>query len=83
MESIKKECTPLKRDYDACFLKWFSDKYLKGDQDDDCGDLFVKYQECVLVETFQYVSLPYSLSKGSSQRKRNESRRIERSGAWN
>eukprot|EP00118_Oscarella_pearsei_P004613 m.20018 g.20018 ORF g.20018 m.20018 type:complete len:79 (+) comp27954_c0_seq2:170-406(+) len=48
MESIKKECTPLKRDYDACFLKWFSDKYLKGDQDDDCGDLFVKYQECVL-----------------------------------
>lgn len=47
MNSLADECTPLKHEYDACFNSWFSEKYLKGDMRDECGDLFKKYQECV------------------------------------
>lgn len=47
MNSLADECTPLKHEYDACFNSWFSEKYLKGDTRDECGDLFKKYQECV------------------------------------
>ena len=53
MNSVKEECTPLKRDYDACFNKWYSTKYLKGDyHSDDCAALFTKYQQCVTVSTY-------------------------------
>ncbi|XP_062501797.1 uncharacterized protein LOC134178894 [Corticium candelabrum] len=49
MNSVKEECTPLKREYDACFNRWYSNKYLKGDyHSDDCATLFAKYQECVM-----------------------------------
>lgn len=49
MESIGKECTPLKKEYDDCFNKWYSEKFLKGDTAPDCNDLFLKYRDCVMV----------------------------------
>ncbi|CAD7089408.1 unnamed protein product [Hermetia illucens] len=48
MNSIGEECTELKRQYDACFNNWFSEKFLKGQTDDSmCAPIFKVYQECV------------------------------------
>lgn len=49
MNSISPECQELKEKYDACFNKWFSEKYLKGNTKDECSGLFEVYQECVKV----------------------------------
>ena len=36
------------RRYDSCFLKWYSEKFLRGNsRDDDCADLFKGYQGCL------------------------------------
>ncbi|TPX39374.1 hypothetical protein SeLEV6574_g07262 [Synchytrium endobioticum] len=47
MGSLAPECTTLKHDYDACFNKWYSEKFLKGIKGGDCEELFRKYKECV------------------------------------
>ncbi|XP_071489458.1 TP53-regulated inhibitor of apoptosis 1-like [Diadema setosum] len=47
MNSLNEECNDLKHEYDACFNSWFSEKFLKGDTTDSCGELFRKYQQCV------------------------------------
>jgi len=47
MNSLNDECTPLKREYDACFNSWFRENYLKGETNDVCGEVFKKYQACV------------------------------------
>ncbi|KAJ1772043.1 Mitochondrial distribution and morphology protein 35 [Coemansia sp. RSA 1813] len=47
MESISKECTPLKQEYDACFTKWYSEKFLQGEKTNDCAELFKQYQTCL------------------------------------
>ncbi|KAJ1966399.1 Mitochondrial distribution and morphology protein 35 [Dipsacomyces acuminosporus] len=47
MESIGKECTPLKHEYDACFNKWYSEQFLNGEKTNDCAEAFKKYQECL------------------------------------
>ncbi|XP_004932084.1 TP53-regulated inhibitor of apoptosis 1-like [Bombyx mandarina] len=48
MNSIGEECTDLKKKYDDCFNTWFSERFLKGDQDDSvCAGIFKIYQECV------------------------------------
>ena len=47
MNSLGEECTPLKHEYDTCFHHWFREKYLKGDVQDTCADLFKKYQTCL------------------------------------
>ncbi|KAK6190143.1 hypothetical protein SNE40_002074 [Patella caerulea] len=47
MNSIGEECTNLKRNYEDCFNKWFSEKFLKGNNEDDCAPLFKVYQTCV------------------------------------
>jgi len=50
MNSISPECQELKVQYDACFNRWFKDKFLKGLTDDkSCADLFASYQSCVKV----------------------------------
>ncbi|KAF2365222.1 Mitochondrial distribution/morphology family 35/apoptosis, partial [Trinorchestia longiramus] len=47
MNSVSAECQELKDVYDACFLSWFSEKFLKGSTEDTCAPLFVQYQKCV------------------------------------
>ncbi|PVV03116.1 hypothetical protein BB560_002417 [Smittium megazygosporum] len=47
MESISSECTPLKEEYEKCFNKWYSEKFLKGDKEDACKELFIKYRKCI------------------------------------
>ena len=52
MDSINPECNPLKHEYDACFNKWYAEKFLKGlwtgeEGNVPCAELFHKYQACV------------------------------------
>lgn len=50
MDSIGEACNDLKKEYDACFNTWFSEKFLKGDANDSiCAPLFKVYQQCVKV----------------------------------
>lgn len=46
--SIAPECNEIKEKYDTCFLKWYSEKYLRGHhQTNECEELFVKYRTCL------------------------------------
>ncbi|KAH8299883.1 hypothetical protein KR044_007277 [Drosophila immigrans] len=48
MNSIGDDCNELKKQYDACFNNWFSERFLKGQTDDSaCAPIFKVYQECV------------------------------------
>ncbi|KAJ2870624.1 Mitochondrial distribution and morphology protein 35 [Coemansia asiatica] len=47
MDSLGSECTPLKHQYDACFTKWYSGKFLNGERSNDCAEVFKKYQQCI------------------------------------
>jgi len=48
MNSLDPECNELKTKYDSCFNLWFTEKFLKGDTNDDmCAPLFVVYRDCV------------------------------------
>ncbi|KAJ3112938.1 Mitochondrial distribution and morphology protein 35, partial [Nowakowskiella sp. JEL0407] len=48
MASISPACTELKKNYDTCFNKWYSEKFLKGVLHQDCDALFKSYQKCVM-----------------------------------
>lgn len=79
MNSISKKCQEAKEKYDACFNAWFSEKYLKGDTKDDCGELFKVYQKCVkeaiVEQKIEIWDLPseYDIpNKSSSDHYRNE-----------
>jgi len=48
MNSLDPACNELKQKYDTCFNLWFTEKFLKGDTNDDmCAPLFVLYKDCV------------------------------------
>jgi len=47
MESVGKECTQLKHQYEDCFNQWFVEGFLKGDKTDPCKPLFTIYSECL------------------------------------
>ncbi|KAL1929065.1 hypothetical protein VTP01DRAFT_2124 [Rhizomucor pusillus] len=47
--SVGPDCTELKQKYDACFNKWYSEKFLKGDTRPECEELFKDYRACVMV----------------------------------
>ncbi|KFA62044.1 hypothetical protein S40285_02154 [Stachybotrys chlorohalonatus IBT 40285] len=47
--SLAPECNEVKERYDTCFLKWYSEKYLRGGEKDnkECVGLFTEYQKCL------------------------------------
>ncbi|KAF7544701.1 hypothetical protein G7046_g9733 [Stylonectria norvegica] len=49
--SLAPECNEVKERYDTCFLKWYSEKYLRGQEKDnqECNALFKDYQRCLNV----------------------------------
>ncbi|CAI4220035.1 unnamed protein product [Parascedosporium putredinis] len=49
--SLAPECNEVKERYDTCFLKWYSDKYLRGNGTDsnECSALFKEYRKCLEV----------------------------------
>ncbi|XP_069475865.1 TP53-regulated inhibitor of apoptosis 1 isoform X1 [Ambystoma mexicanum] len=50
MNSVGEGCTDMKREYDQCFNRWFSERFLRGEGGaDPCGELFRCYRECVQI----------------------------------
>ncbi|EME78157.1 uncharacterized protein MYCFIDRAFT_145654 [Pseudocercospora fijiensis CIRAD86] len=46
--SLAPECNEVKERYDTCFLKWYSEKFLRGTaKNDECEPLFKQYKECL------------------------------------
>ncbi|PHH79329.1 hypothetical protein CDD80_5092 [Ophiocordyceps camponoti-rufipedis] len=47
--SLAPECNEVKERYDTCFLKWYSEKYLRGGEKDskECEELFQVYRKCL------------------------------------
>ncbi|KAI6245889.1 Mitochondrial distribution and morphology protein 35 [Erysiphe necator] len=46
--SLAPQCNESKERYDSCFLKWYSEKYLRGNvMKDDCAPLFEEYKACL------------------------------------
>ncbi|TVY30854.1 Mitochondrial distribution and morphology protein [Lachnellula hyalina] len=46
--SLAPECNEVKERYDSCFLKWYSEKYLRGKgKTDECSALFKDYKHCL------------------------------------
>ncbi|WPH04269.1 Hypothetical protein R9X50_00715800 [Acrodontium crateriforme] len=46
--SLAPECNEVKERYDTCFLKWYSEKYLRGTaMSDECEPLFKEYKACL------------------------------------
>ncbi|PSN62483.1 hypothetical protein BS50DRAFT_577387 [Corynespora cassiicola Philippines] len=46
--SLAPECNEVKERYDTCFLKWYSEKYLRGAaKTDECAPLFKEYEKCL------------------------------------
>ncbi|RDL32541.1 putative MDM35 Mitochondrial Distribution and Morphology protein [Venustampulla echinocandica] len=46
--SLAPECNDAKERYDSCFLKWYSEKYLRGKgTTDECAGLFKEYKQCL------------------------------------
>ncbi|KAF1352345.1 mitochondrial distribution/morphology family 35/apoptosis [Delphinella strobiligena] len=46
--SLAPECNEVKERYDSCFLKWYSEKYLRGTAtNDECEPLFKQYKTCL------------------------------------
>ncbi|KAG9299119.1 hypothetical protein G9A89_020432 [Geosiphon pyriformis] len=52
-QSIGSNCNQLKTEYDTCFNKWYSEKFLKGDSTPECEELFQAYRGCVLAAVKQ------------------------------
>ena len=52
MDSIGKECNPLKHEYDNCFNRWYTEEFINGgwtaEKGQPCLELFQKYRECVM-----------------------------------
>ncbi|KAL2117431.1 hypothetical protein VTJ04DRAFT_7091 [Mycothermus thermophilus] len=49
-QSLAPECNELKERYDTCFLKWYSEKYLRGlgtTDNNECAGLFKEYSKCL------------------------------------
>ncbi|PHH52766.1 Mitochondrial distribution and morphology protein 35 [Ceratocystis fimbriata CBS 114723] len=49
--SLAPECNEIKEQYDTCFLKWYSEKYLRGERSENtqCLALFNQYRSCLTV----------------------------------
>ncbi|KAK4124488.1 UPF0203-domain-containing protein [Parathielavia appendiculata] len=49
-QSLAPECNEIKERYDTCFLKWYSEKYLRGigtTDNNECAGLFKEYSTCL------------------------------------
>nr|CAD7200527.1 unnamed protein product [Timema douglasi] len=48
MNSIDESCNDLKKQYDACFMSWFKDEFMKGGTNDaKCAAHFKQYHQCI------------------------------------
>ncbi|KAF2000323.1 hypothetical protein P154DRAFT_522529 [Amniculicola lignicola CBS 123094] len=46
--SLASECNEVKEKYDNCFLRWYSESFLRGTATtDECKPLFDQYEKCL------------------------------------
>ncbi|KAJ2981710.1 hypothetical protein NQ176_g1862 [Zarea fungicola] len=73
--SLAPECNEVKERYDTCFLKWYSEKYLRGAEKDskECEPLFKQYQQCLGVALKQR-GIDKLLDEAREDNKENDAR---------
>ncbi|KAM3565562.1 hypothetical protein MY1884_000095 [Beauveria asiatica] len=73
--SLAPECNEIKERYDTCFLKWYSEKYLRGAEKDnkECERLFKQYQTCLGVALKQR-GIDKLLEEAREDNKENDAR---------
>ncbi|OAA44636.1 glycosylphosphatidylinositol-N-acetylglucosaminyltransferase [Beauveria brongniartii RCEF 3172] len=73
--SLAPECNEIKERYDTCFLKWYSEKYLRGAEKDnkECETLFKQYQTCLGV-ALKHRGIDKLLEEAREDNKENDAR---------
>ncbi|KAL7951419.1 hypothetical protein V8C42DRAFT_339374 [Trichoderma barbatum] len=75
--SLAPECNEVKERYDTCFLKWYSEKYLRGAEKDnkECAGLFNEYQKCLSV-ALKSRGIDKLLDEAREDNKENDSKAV-------
>ncbi|PQE14408.1 Mitochondrial distribution and morphology 35 protein [Rutstroemia sp. NJR-2017a BBW] len=77
--SLAPECNEVKERYDSCFLKWYSEKYLRGKgTTDECEALFKDYRKC-LTGALKERGIDKMLEEAREDHKENDAANMRRS----
>ncbi|KGM91462.1 uncharacterized protein PADG_12445 [Paracoccidioides brasiliensis Pb18] len=80
--SIAPECNNVKEKYETCFLKWYSEKYLRGNTTDkDCTKVFEEYQKC-LSKTLKERGLDGMVEEARNSSKESDAEFLKRNPWW-
>ncbi|KAK5734582.1 Mitochondrial distribution and morphology protein 35 [Elasticomyces elasticus] len=70
--SLASECNEVKERYDTCFLKWYSEKYLRNTATtDECEPLFRQYKTC-LTKALKDRGIDQMLEEARADNKEND-----------
>lgn len=77
--SLAPECNEVKEKYDTCFLKWYSEKYLRGNSspDPECEQLFSQYKTC-LSKALKERGIDTMLEEARKSSKENDAEHLRR-----
>ncbi|PGG95454.1 hypothetical protein AJ79_10044 [Helicocarpus griseus UAMH5409] len=76
--SLAPECNQVKDKYETCFLKWYSEKYLRGvTTDKDCAKVFEEYQKC-LAKTLKERGLDAMVEEARNSNKESDAEFLKR-----
>ncbi|KUJ10678.1 uncharacterized protein LY89DRAFT_626182 [Mollisia scopiformis] len=76
--SLAPECDEVKERYDSCFLKWYSEKYLRGKgTTDECAALFKDYKRC-LTSALKEKGIDKMLEEAREDHKENDAANLRR-----
>lgn len=78
--SLAPECNEVKERYDTCFLKWYSEKYLRGHGKEDayeCATQFENYAKCLKVALEQR-GIDKLLAEAREDNKENDAKHLKR-----
>ncbi|PSS09065.1 hypothetical protein M430DRAFT_127926 [Amorphotheca resinae ATCC 22711] len=77
--SLAPECDGVKERYDTCFLKWYSEKYLRGKgTEDECAALFKDYKKC-LTSALKERGIDQMLEEARADHKESDEAHMRRS----
>ncbi|KAK2743228.1 Mitochondrial distribution and morphology protein 35 [Myotisia sp. PD_48] len=76
--SLAPECNEIKEKYDSCFLKWYSEKFLRGNTSTgDCEAVFQEYKKC-LSKTLKDRKIDVMLEEARSSNKEQDAENLRR-----
>ncbi|KAF1808357.1 hypothetical protein P152DRAFT_425040 [Eremomyces bilateralis CBS 781.70] len=77
--SLAPECNEIKERYDNCFLKWYTEKFLRGTATtDECAPLFQEYRKCLGV-ALKERGLDITIEEARGDNKENDDQHMRRS----